>query len=243
MREVLAGSHQLQDARRSAVGDIKAAPRVQRNALRIGQLRAGGLTAVTRIAAASIAGNGTPGYSGDGHAATSAQLNSPYGVAADAGGDLFIADAGNLRVRKVTAGGTISTVPFQQWRYRHIDGIGDNVIIEFVDPTRSGEFHMTMDPSEKDSMRPDVRVVQLRRDTGTQILVIITLDASAAFHIFGEVTTPAGLIVQSFESDSSGQKEFTKLLPLQAGNYRLVVAMKNLTTGLAGRRELTLTVQ
>jgi len=140
-------------------------------------------------------------------------------------------------------GGTISTVPFQQWRYRHIDGIGDNVIIEFVDPTRSGEFHMTMDPSEKDSMRPDVRVVQLRRDTGTQILVIITLDASAAFHIFGEVTTPAGLIVQSFESDSSGQKEFTKLLPLQAGNYRLVVAMKNLTTGLAGRRELTLTVQ
>jgi len=58
----------------------------------------------------TVAGNGTPGYSGDGHAATSAQLNSPYGVAADAGGDLFIADAGNLRVRKVTAGGTISTV-------------------------------------------------------------------------------------------------------------------------------------
>jgi GWxTD domain-containing protein len=49
-------------------------------------------------------------------------------------------------------GGETSTYPFQQWRYRYIDGIGTNVIIEFVDPTMSGEFHMTMDPSEKDAL-------------------------------------------------------------------------------------------
>ena len=49
-------------------------------------------------------------------------------------------------------GGSTSTFPFQQWRYRYIDGIGNNVIIEFVDPTMSGEFHMTMDPSEKDAL-------------------------------------------------------------------------------------------
>jgi GWxTD domain-containing protein len=49
-------------------------------------------------------------------------------------------------------GGTTSTFPFQQWRYRHIDGIGDNIIIEFVDPTMSGEFHMTSDPAEKDAL-------------------------------------------------------------------------------------------
>jgi GWxTD domain-containing protein len=49
-------------------------------------------------------------------------------------------------------GGETSTYPFQQWRYRYIDGIGNNVIIEFVDPTMSGEFHMTMDPSEKDAL-------------------------------------------------------------------------------------------
>jgi GWxTD domain-containing protein len=49
-------------------------------------------------------------------------------------------------------GGTTSTFPFQQWRYRYIEGIGNNVIIEFVDPTMSGEFHMTMDPSEKDAL-------------------------------------------------------------------------------------------
>jgi GWxTD domain-containing protein len=49
-------------------------------------------------------------------------------------------------------GGETSTYPFQQWRYRYIDGIGNNVIIEFVDPTMSGEFRMTMDPSEKDAL-------------------------------------------------------------------------------------------
>ena len=50
-------------------------------------------------------------------------------------------------------GGTTSTFPFQQWRYRYIEGIGSNVIIEFVDPTMTGEFRMTMDPAEKDALR------------------------------------------------------------------------------------------
>jgi GWxTD domain-containing protein len=49
-------------------------------------------------------------------------------------------------------GGETSTFPFQQWRYRYIDGIGNNIIIEFVDPTMSGEFRMTSDPSEKDAL-------------------------------------------------------------------------------------------
>ena len=49
-------------------------------------------------------------------------------------------------------GGTTSTFPFEQWRYRYIDGIGNDVIIEFVDPTMSGEYRMTMDPSEKDAL-------------------------------------------------------------------------------------------
>jgi GWxTD domain-containing protein len=49
-------------------------------------------------------------------------------------------------------GGVTSTFPFQQWRYRYIDGVGENIIIEFVDPTMSGEFHITTDPSEKDAL-------------------------------------------------------------------------------------------
>src|SRR5438309_6852147 len=49
-------------------------------------------------------------------------------------------------------GGQTSTYPFEDWRYRYIDGIGTNVIIEFVDTTMSGEYRMTMDPSEKDAL-------------------------------------------------------------------------------------------
>jgi hypothetical protein len=44
--------------------------------------------------------------------------------------------------------------PSQVWRYRYIKGVGADVVIEFVDPTGSGEFHMTMDPSEKDALAP-----------------------------------------------------------------------------------------
>ena len=49
-------------------------------------------------------------------------------------------------------GGTTSTFPFEQWRYRYIDGIGQEVIIEFVDTCMCGEYHMTMDRSEKDAL-------------------------------------------------------------------------------------------
>jgi GWxTD domain-containing protein len=49
-------------------------------------------------------------------------------------------------------GGETSTYPFEQWRYRYIEGIGNDIIIEFVDPTMSGEYRMTMDPSEKDAL-------------------------------------------------------------------------------------------
>ena len=49
-------------------------------------------------------------------------------------------------------GGETSTYPFETWRYRYIEGIGTNVILEFVDPTMTGEFHLTMDPGEKDAL-------------------------------------------------------------------------------------------
>ena len=49
-------------------------------------------------------------------------------------------------------GGTTSTFPFEKWRYRWIQDIGSDIMIEFVDPTMTGEYRMTMDPSEKDAL-------------------------------------------------------------------------------------------
>jgi PKD repeat protein len=57
----------------------------------------------------TFAGNGTPGFSGDGGQATSAQLNRPFGIALDSAGNLYIAEFANNRVRKVTPAGTITT--------------------------------------------------------------------------------------------------------------------------------------
>ncbi len=66
------------------------------------------VTAATGIIS-TVAGNGTPGFSGDGGPATSASLFYPEGVAVDASGNLFIADSSNSRIRKVSAAGVITT--------------------------------------------------------------------------------------------------------------------------------------
>ncbi len=49
-------------------------------------------------------------------------------------------------------GGSTSTYPWETWRWRYLEGIGENIILEFVDPSGSGEYHLTMDPSEKDAL-------------------------------------------------------------------------------------------
>ena len=49
-------------------------------------------------------------------------------------------------------GGSTSTYPFEVWRYRYLEGVGQNVELEFVDPTMTGEYRMTMDPAEKDAL-------------------------------------------------------------------------------------------
>jgi len=49
-------------------------------------------------------------------------------------------------------GGSTSTYPFEDWRWRYIEGIGQEVIVEFVDTCQCGDYHMTMDRSEKDAL-------------------------------------------------------------------------------------------
>ncbi len=49
-------------------------------------------------------------------------------------------------------GGSTTTYPWELWRYRHLEDIGDNIELEFVDPSGSGEFHLTRDPGEKDAL-------------------------------------------------------------------------------------------
>ena len=50
-------------------------------------------------------------------------------------------------------GGETTTYPFEDWRYRYIDGIGQEIQIEFVDQCGCNDYHMTLDRSEKDALK------------------------------------------------------------------------------------------
>jgi GWxTD domain-containing protein len=73
-------------------------------------------------------------------------------------------------------GGQTTTYPFEQWRYRSIKGIGTNIILEFVDATRTGEYRMTMDPHAKDASLyvPGAGLTLFRLIGGPQGMVDIT---------------------------------------------------------------------
>ena len=83
----------------------------------------------------TVVGTGVAGFSGDSALATDAQLSAPYGLAVDSVGNLFIADLGNRRIRKVARDGTISTVapdvPFRAPRNVATDTIGNLYVSDF----------------------------------------------------------------------------------------------------------------
>jgi GWxTD domain-containing protein len=62
-------------------------------------------------------------------------------------------DAGGTYDRpQEEGGGTTSTFPFEDWRYRYLEGVGQEVNLEFVDPCMCGDFHLTSNPNEKDAL-------------------------------------------------------------------------------------------
>src|SRR6476469_8720144 len=87
-----------------------------RTSTRVAALAAGATLALAAPAGAAtntiftVAGTGVFGFSGDNGPATAAQLNNPAGVAITADGGYLIADSANNRIRRVSPGGTITTV-------------------------------------------------------------------------------------------------------------------------------------
>jgi GWxTD domain-containing protein len=59
---------------------------------------------------------------------------------------------GNYERPVEEGGGETSTFPFETWHYRYLEGIGENIDIEFVDSCMCGDYHMTIDRSEKDAL-------------------------------------------------------------------------------------------
>jgi GWxTD domain-containing protein len=59
---------------------------------------------------------------------------------------------GNYQRETSEGGGSTSTFPFERWRYRYLEGIGNEVIIEFVDSCMCNDYHISLDPNEKDAL-------------------------------------------------------------------------------------------
>ena len=164
----------------------------------------------------TIAGNGIGGFSGDGGPATQAQLQQPYGIAVDPAGNLYIADLGNNRIRKVSPNGIIATFPpspltLTAPRNVALDAAGDLYIAEF-----GGNRVLRVDPRF---------VVTVVAGIG-----VAGFDAESASATGTRINAPAGMFI-----DSAGTLYFA-----DSGNNRIrKVAAGVLTTVLGGASDNT----
>ena len=61
--------------------------------------------------------------------------------------------SGGIYDRTPQEGGrTSSSYPFETWRYRHLEDVGEDIVVEYVDPCMCGDYHMTMDPNDKEAL-------------------------------------------------------------------------------------------
>jgi len=145
-------------------------------------------------------------------------------------------------------GGATTTIPFEQWRYRHIEGIGNDIIVEFVDPTGSGEYRMTTDPAEKDAQRLQAFVrlqgpppvgtakagatVQARGSGAASISIPLNSYGDHRVNVAGRILSMTGRVVTDFgDFTSQGPAHYTKVVVLPAGVYRLEVVVTDSVTG------------
>src|ERR1017187_285246 len=114
--------------------------------------------------------------------------------------------AGSTYNRPMDEGGGQTTVyGFDDWTYHYLEGIGQNITIEFVDPTGTGEYHITMDPGEKDAL---AKVP----GGGPSMLESMGLSSQAArFTRSDGSTAPLGVGQINGGGGLESQNEFTRL--------------------------------
>jgi hypothetical protein len=177
-------------------------------------------SSLTGATITTFAGNGTAGYSGDGGAATSAELSYPSAIATDASGDLFIADYGNNCIREVNSSGVVTTIAGNGTDGYAGDG-GQATAAELADP--SGVF---VDASGRlfiaDAANNRVREVNL----STGVITTVAGDGIAGYAGDGGLATLAMIDApQGLTENGSGQ-----LFISDCGNQRIRAV--NLSTGL-----------
>jgi GWxTD domain-containing protein len=135
--------------------------------------------------------------------------------------------------------------PFQQWLYRHLDGIGNNVIVEFDDKNHTGEFRMTMDPNPATGTpvpkpAPQAQLKVIATAPGELTATMPPQDASVAVR----VTNASGLSVAWFDQTvSKSGAALLKKIQLPPGAYTVAIAIKNTATGESSTQSVNIEVK
>jgi len=122
-------------------------------------------------------------------------------------------------------------VPSEQWLYRHIEGIGTDIVVEFTDPSGTDDYRMTSDPSAPVQLKADTpkagATVQPIIPGGVLITVPLTAYGDQLVRVEGRV---AGRKTQLFGDSIQGPAPiYTQVLALDKGSYRLEVTVKDMT--------------
>jgi sugar lactone lactonase YvrE len=134
------------------------------------------IDAATKIIT-TVAGTGTNGYSGDGSAATAAQLDTPVAVVPDRQGNLFISDLNNGRIRRVDAATKVITTYAGGQDLQGSNGDGGVATAATISPV-----HMAIDPGNDDLYVADQNGYRLRKiDARTQIITTVAGKGTAYY--------------------------------------------------------------
>jgi GWxTD domain-containing protein len=147
-------------------------------------------------------------------------------------------------------GGTTNTYPFEQWRYRFIQGVGQDIIIDFVDRDHSGAYPMTSDPHGMDAQPEAQRLLPPgpATDANTKsagATVVAPGDGTASIsiplaaygehrlYVYGRLVTGTRRVVQLFEDQptAAATAVYTRTVRVQPGRYQWFVVVKDVTTG------------
>uniref|UniRef100_Q02AL8 Peptidase M56, BlaR1 n=1 Tax=Solibacter usitatus (strain Ellin6076) TaxID=234267 RepID=Q02AL8_SOLUE len=142
-------------------------------------------------------------------------------------------------------GGSSYSYPYEQWMYHFIDGVGKNIIVEFVDPDRTGEYRMTSDPNAALVTLPasSVTGVTAVQVLGGKAMISILPRGSQRLIILGRILNKEGAQVTAFEDTAQGPQQYVKSVPLSLGEYRLVTVVKDLATGRSSETTTSFSVK
>ncbi len=129
--------------------------------------------------------------------------------------------------------------PYEQWLYRFIEGVGKDVVVEFIDPERTGEFRMTSDPSaELLTLPPSPTNGATVQVLGGKVRSLRFRLAGSKGHgvaVTGRVLTKDGAVVTEFEEKSvaGATANYVKTVAIAPGEYRLALTIKDLVNAKA----------